>query len=85
MIDRYKLSHAIEYLLVYVVFAAGVLTLLSSNSPLIKAVIIFGLAGVYFIWTIWHHMDDHEGIDFSVFMEYASILVLVVWILFSLS
>lgn len=85
MMNKYIISHIIEYTLVYIVFATGVLTILSSNSPVIKGIIIFGLIGIYFIWTIWHHMDDHEGVDFSVVMEYISILALVVWILVSIS
>lgn len=80
----YFLNHIIEYFLVYIVFAAGTWTLFSNNDGLIKLIIILGLGGVYFVWAVWHHIDDHAKLDFSVIMEYVSMLILVMWILFSI-
>lgn len=81
---HYLINHIIEYLLVYLVFAAGIWTLFSSNNPMVKLVIILGLGGIYFVWAVWHHLDDHTDFDFSVMLEYVSMLILVMWILFSL-
>jgi hypothetical protein len=81
---QYILNHIVEYALVYLVFSAGLWTLFSSNSLVVKVIIIFGLGSVYFVWAVWHHLDDHPNFDLSVLMEYVSMLVLIMWILFSL-
>lgn len=81
----YFVSHIPEYLLVFLIFATGVWTLMSTSHVLIKLVIIIGLAGIYFIWAVWHHVTDHKKMTFAVVMEYVSVLALVLWILFSLS
>lgn len=81
---RYVLNHLVEYVLVYVIFSAGLWTIFSNNALPVKVIIIFGLGSVYFVWAIWHHLDDHPDFDLGVLMEYVSILVLIMWILFSL-
>lgn len=78
---QFVIKYGIEFFLIILIFATGVWTVMSAHSPTVKAILVFGLMGVYFIWVIWHHMSDGKKINFSVVMEYLAVIVLVLWIL----
>jgi len=78
---QFIIKYGIEFFLIFLIFATGVWTVLSAHSTFVKAILLFGLLSVYFIWAVWHHMSDEKKVDFNVMMEYAAVVVLVLWIL----
>ena len=84
IILKYIVSNAVEYLLVFLIFATGVWTLFLIESLAIKIGVITGLAGIYFIWAIWHHLNDDNELSFEIVMEYFAVIALVIWILLNI-
>ncbi len=80
---QFIFNYGIEYFLIFLIFVTGIWTLFGVQSVFVKTIIIFGLLGIYFIWAVWHHLNDEKKVNFNVIMEYIAVIMLVGWILFS--
>ena len=76
-------SHArhltINYLLLFLIFLTGGLTLVLVDVQQVKAVILLSLAAIYIIWGLWHH-HEHQTLSKDVVLEYIGVVGIIILI-----
>lgn len=76
------LKHLIpHYVMLVLIFLTGGLAVTSLDNGPFQWAVLGGLAALYIIWGIWHHYED-KSLTHQVFLEYVSISVLMVIILY---
>ena len=69
----------INYLLLFLIFLTGGLTLVLIDQQQLKAIILLGLAAIYIIWGLWHH-HEHQTLSKDVALEYIGVVGIIILI-----
>lgn len=80
----YIKNHFLQYFTILLLFSITIFAVSSPISMFYKIMIIVFVASVYFIWTIWHHWEDHQ-LSTNTILEHLLITAVLIWLLFSLA
>lgn len=81
---HYLENHLFQYLLIFLLFAITVSSLVSPIATTYKVIFISMTILVYFVWTIWHHWENHTA-STAVFLEYFLLIAILYWVLLNLA
>ncbi len=77
-------NHLFQYLLILLLFAVTVTSLMSPINTVYKLIFISMSVLIYFIWSVWHHWENHQ-MSLSVLLEYLLLISILYWILLNLA
>lgn len=82
---NYFTKHIAQYLIIFLILAAGLTVVFSDIAAATKLAAVVALALLYLIWGIWHHWEDHKEVGLTTAAEYALVALLILWVLLSVA
>lgn len=77
---KYLLKHAFQYILVSLVLTTAIISLFLIENSHIRRTVIFGVASLYPLWGIAHHLEE-KNLTAEVLLEYLAFTMLMLWTL----
>lgn len=77
---KYLKNHLIQYAFLIVTFAVSLTIIAQVKNIYLRAAIALFLAGFYFVWGVWHHLEEKNLTRAHIF-EYLVVSLIILSVL----